>query len=58
MFNVNPRVNLYRIILTVLFQKSEKQWKVLGVCLENLPMGGPSGNQTDYPRDLPRPNFS
>ena len=43
---VNPGVTLGCIIFTTLIQKSEKQWKVLKVCLENLPMGGPSGNQT------------
>ena len=46
MFSVNPRVNLGRIIFTVLIQKSEKQGKVLRVCLENLLAEGPSGNQT------------
>ena len=35
-----------------------KQWKVLRDCLEYLPAGGPSGIQSDYPRDLPRANFS
>ena len=46
MFSGNYKVNLGHIMFTVLIQKSEKQWKVLRVCLENLPMGGPSGNQT------------
>ena len=40
MFSVNTRVTLGRITFTILIQKSEKQWKVLRVCLENLPMGG------------------
>ena len=46
MFRVNPRVALGRIIFTILIQKSEKQWKVLKVCLENLPTRGPLDNQT------------
>ena len=46
MFSVNYRVTLGRTMFTFLIQKSEKQRKVLRVCLENLPMGGPLGNQT------------
>ena len=47
MFCVNPRANLGRIIFTIFYNpKSVKQWKVPRVCLENLPTGGPSGNQT------------
>ena len=46
MFSVNPREARGRIIFTILIQKSEKQWNVLRVCLENLLTGGPSGNQT------------
>ena len=34
MFSVNPRVTLGRIIFTILIKKSEKQCKVLRVCLE------------------------
>ena len=47
----------------VLIQKSEKQWKVLRVCVENLPTGAPSGNHPvwtfqgqiflDNPSDFP-----
>ena len=39
-------------------RKSDKQWKVLRDFLENWPTGGPSGNHTDYPWDLPRTNIS
>ena len=39
MFRVNPRVTLGLVFFTVLIQKSEKQWKVLRDCLENLPTG-------------------
>ena len=46
MFSFNPRVTLGRITLMILIQKSEKQWNVHRVYLENLPMGGPLGNQT------------
>ena len=46
MFSVNPWATLGHIFFTILIQKSEKQWKILRVCLENLPTGGPSGNQT------------
>ena len=38
MFRVKPRANLgLDIFFTVLILKSEKQWKVLSVCLKNLP---------------------
>ena len=46
MFSVNPRVTVGRISFPIVIQKSEKQWKVLRVCLEKLLMGGPPGNQT------------
>ena len=46
MFSVNPRLTLDHIIFTIMIQKSEIQWKVLRVCLENLPMGVPLGKQT------------
>ena len=36
MFRVKPRVTLGLKFFTVLIQKSEKQWKVLGGCLKNL----------------------
>ena len=49
MFRVNPRVTLGLVFFTVLIQKSEKQWKVLRDCLENLPTGIPSSHQT-FPR--------
>ena len=45
------------MIFTVLNQKWEKQWKVLRVCLKNLSTVGPSGNRSDYSRDLPRQIF-
>ena len=46
MFRVNPRVTVGLIFFTNVIQKFEKQWKLLGHCLEYLPMEGPSGNQT------------
>ena len=33
MFSVNPRATLGRIFISILIQKSEKQLKVLRVCL-------------------------
>ena len=41
--------SLGRIIFTVFIRKSEKLWKVLRDCLNNLPTGLPSGLQT-FPR--------
>ena len=49
MFRVKPRAALGLIFFTVLIQNSEKQWKVLSGCLENLPSGTPSGHPT-FPR--------
>ena len=46
LFRVNPRATLGCISFTILIRKSEKQWKVLSVCQENLPTRGPTGNQT------------
>ena len=43
------RATLGRMIFTNLIQKSEKQWKVRKIFLENLLKGSPSGNQSDYP---------
>ena len=60
MFSANPRVSMGLIIFTVLIRKYEKQWKVLRDCLQNLPMGLPSGHQT-FPRGAagnPLGNFS
>ena len=42
MFSVHPKVTLGSIIIPVIIQKSEKQWKVFRPCLENLPLS----NQT------------
>ena len=46
MFRVNPRATLGPMIFTILIKKSEKLWRFLRDCMENLPKGGPSGNQT------------
>ena len=58
MFRVNPRATLGYINFFILIQKSEKQWKVLRVCLENLPTGGPLGNQTLLQGCAPRKSLS
>ena len=47
MLSVSPRATLGRIFFTIFIKKSEKQWKVLR-----------SSGKSDYPRDLPRANFS
>ena len=44
--------------LSFLSLESDLQWKSLRYCLENLPTGGPTGNQYDFPWDLPRANLS
>ena len=48
---------LGRIFFGFWCPKSYKQWKVLRDCLKNLPTGGTSGNQSDYPWNLPRATF-
>ena len=56
MFRVKPRVPLGPIFFTDLFQKSDKQWKVLSGCLRNLPMPIPLGHQT-IPQGCPKESF-
>ena len=43
MFRVKPRATLGLIFFTVLIQKSEEKWKVLGDCPKNWPSGIPQG---------------
>ena len=40
------RATLGLLFVTVLIQKSDKQWKVFSGCLQNLPTKIPSGHQT------------
>ena len=46
------------IFITVLIQKSDKQWKILCGCLKGLPKIIPSGHQSEDPQEFPRANFS
>ena len=46
-FRVKPRATLG--LISVLIQKSEKQWKVLRGFLNNFPPGIPFGHQTGIP---------
>ena len=43
---VKPRATLGLIFFTIVIQRSEKQRKVLSHCLNNFPLGIPSGFQT------------